>query len=271
MEGHVHKKAVASMQKVDFYDELLSVALVENAMYVAVQPIVHNLLLDWEIQYQYLITDMLLSKYILSITMCGDDGKQQDMLCLHLEYLPGWLFRLQTIPQKDKLLRYQNECFQVLWRCFQRAWTAQLLLQYQLSLAAPLLVDTDELSATLLQIRNTALSVAQLANEQLTLPPSGSSPASLVVLSQHKLEWITAVPQNLANPISDVQIDEIRLVIQAICALLEQKGTTSKNAYRYIFEELYQSYGLTSYKLLSQDLFTEVMTFLTNWYQMLRD
>ena len=269
MEGHIRKKVVARMQDVDFYDDALSVVLVENDMYVAVQPIVHHLLLDWEMQYQYLVTDLLLSKYMLTISTGSDDGKQQEIVCLHLEYLPGWLFQLHTIPQQEKLRRYQNECFQVLWRCYQQEWAAQLLRRYQLSLLAPLLVNSDELSATLLQVRNTALSVAQLANEQLTPPPCGSAPASLVVLSQSELEYEVSRPQNLVDPISDLQVSEIRCTIQTICTLLAKKGTTLKNAYRYVFEELHQSYGLTSYKLLSQELFDEVLAFLKNWHQTL--
>jgi hypothetical protein len=52
----------------------------------------------------------------------GADGKQYGMLCLPLDYLNGWLFRINANryqgARRDLIIKYQMECYRVLARHF---------------------------------------------------------------------------------------------------------------------------------------------------------
>ena len=53
-------------------------------------------------------------------------GSMQEMLCLPLEYINGWLFTIQTnrVSElvKPKLLAFQMECYKVLFQHFFKKW-----------------------------------------------------------------------------------------------------------------------------------------------------
>jgi hypothetical protein len=66
--------------------------------------------------------------------MTGADGKQRNMFCLPIMFLPGWLFGISASRVKpelrEKVIRYQRECFQILWQAFQsRAATPDVIPQ----------------------------------------------------------------------------------------------------------------------------------------------
>jgi len=52
----------------------------------------------------------------------GRGGGLQEMSCLPLEFLPGWLFGVSASRVKDdlreKIIRYQRESYDVLWKTF---------------------------------------------------------------------------------------------------------------------------------------------------------
>ena len=53
----------------------------------------------------------------------GRGGGTQELLCLPLDLLPGWLFGITTSRIKDETLRqkittYRRECYRVLWDAF---------------------------------------------------------------------------------------------------------------------------------------------------------
>jgi hypothetical protein len=77
---------------VDFYGEPITVALVGDTPYVALRTFTDYLGLDWSAQRQRTERDEVLSGEVRPLVMTGADGKQREMLCLPLEFLPGWLF-----------------------------------------------------------------------------------------------------------------------------------------------------------------------------------
>ncbi len=80
----------------------------------------------------------------------------KEMLCLQLEYLPGWLFGITPSMAKQeiapKLTRYREECFRVLLRAFQDE-----------------LAQTKEVITTapnpLIQVRDMALTMVELCKK----------------------------------------------------------------------------------------------------------
>lgn len=102
--------------------------------YVVMRALVTAMGLDWASQYVKL-TDKFGST-VVEITTVAEDGKPRSMVCLPLRKLPGWLYSLNAGKVRPslraKVLRYQAECDEVLWR----HWTRQAPLhsQHRLSL-----------------------------------------------------------------------------------------------------------------------------------------
>ena len=64
--------------------------------------------------------------------------------------------------------------------------------------------------------------------------------------------------------ISEEQAAEISTTVKALAELMAGKDT-SKNHYQGIFGELYRHYGISSYKLIRQEDYQQVLTFLSDW------
>jgi hypothetical protein len=101
--------------------ELLGFNLGGN-VYVAVKPIVDALGLDWEAQRARIKRDPALLEGTF-ITKVPSAGSFQDTLCLLLDYLNGWLFKIQSTRIPDEAIRtkvqaFQRECYRVLFRHF---------------------------------------------------------------------------------------------------------------------------------------------------------
>src|SRR5579872_357009 len=118
--------------EVDFYGDLITVAIVNDMAYVALRPITDFLGLEWSSQRLRVQRDEVMKDESRLIKATGADGKQYEMFCLPLEYLPGYLFGInpsRVKPElKEKIVRYQRECFRILWQAFQsRAATPDVI------------------------------------------------------------------------------------------------------------------------------------------------
>lgn len=108
-------------QVVKFNNQDVPVFFHENKPYVAMKPICENIGLDWNGQFQ-----RIKRNYILSQGMCmihtPTKGGNQEMVTLPIGYLNGWLFGIDTNkvkPEiKDTLIKYQLECYDVLYNHF---------------------------------------------------------------------------------------------------------------------------------------------------------
>lgn len=102
---------------VPFNGQQIITAMAAGIAYVAMKPVVENLGMSWGTQQQKLMKS--LEKFnCIHMNMVAADGKLRKLLCLPLKKLNGWLFSIN--PEKvradirDKLIRYQEECFTVL-------------------------------------------------------------------------------------------------------------------------------------------------------------
>ncbi len=104
--------------KIQFYDTDLDVAIVGDRPFVAVKPICEALGLDWGSQHKLIVADPVLSSTISVTETVGADGKSRKMVCLPLDYLNGWLFKINARRYKGErqalIIRYQRECYRVL-------------------------------------------------------------------------------------------------------------------------------------------------------------
>jgi len=126
-EQKAQQEKERALEKVSFYgDEII--AIYENGqIWVAVKPIIENLGLSWSKQRRKLLADPVLSQVVAqkATTSQGKDGKSYrvEMLCLPVEYLNGFLFKINPNKVKDekvreRIIRYQKECYRALYEYF---------------------------------------------------------------------------------------------------------------------------------------------------------
>ncbi|EDJ7030007.1 phage antirepressor Ant [Salmonella enterica] len=102
---------------VPFNGQQIITAMAAGVAYVAMKPIVENLGMSWGTQQQKLARNV--GKFGHIHMNMPSAGGIQKMLVLPLKKLNGWLFSIN--PEKvradirDKLIKYQEECFTVLY------------------------------------------------------------------------------------------------------------------------------------------------------------
>ncbi|HDR1174254.1 phage antirepressor N-terminal domain-containing protein [Pasteurella multocida] len=105
------------IQTINFYNQLLSTFEHNSIYYVAMKPICENIGLNWDGQRQRIQRDEVLSQGTVIITAPTNSGDQQ-MLCLPIDYLNGWLFGIDVKRVKpeirDLLITYKKECYKAL-------------------------------------------------------------------------------------------------------------------------------------------------------------
>jgi len=90
---------------------------------VALKPIVTGMGLDWSSQHKRLQRDPILREGVVMMTIPFGPGGPQTMVCLELELIHGWLFRIDSTRIKDAAIRkrvqtFQRECYRVLHTYF---------------------------------------------------------------------------------------------------------------------------------------------------------
>ena len=118
-------------REVLLYDDTLTAVLVlpeadvDPQIFVPVKPISDALGLSWAGQSERIRRDDVLAEEmrLIRVTRTNSPGGRPDVLCLPLEFIPGWLFGLQVSRVKpelrDKILLFRRECYRVLSEAFQ--------------------------------------------------------------------------------------------------------------------------------------------------------
>ncbi|SPX85340.1 phage antirepressor N-terminal domain-containing protein [Moraxella ovis] len=106
------------LTSIDFHGQTLLATIQDNVVYTALKPICENIGLSWNAQFERIKRDEVLAAGIRMIRT-PTKGGFQDVVCLPLTLLNGWLFGVDTNrvnPQiKDKLIAYKKECYQALF------------------------------------------------------------------------------------------------------------------------------------------------------------
>ena len=180
------------------------------------------------------------------------------MLCLPLDYLNGWLFGINASRVKDdireRLLRYQRECYRVL---------ADAFLGTQRTAVSP--------SSSLMQVREMGLAIVRMAEEQMEFD------RRLELVEGDHTDTRTAVT-NLTERIKSLEgktstgtavtEDQASQISQAVKTVAIAQGKVSgRNEFGSVYGEMYRKFGITSYKLLPAAKFDACMKFLTDWFE----
>jgi hypothetical protein len=104
---------------VKFYGKEISCVRVDTQIMVGVKPICENIGLDFQNQYELIKNDDILNELYGVHHIVAADGKEREMNCIPLEFIPGWLFQVKitnTMSENTKveLKRYKVECHSVL-------------------------------------------------------------------------------------------------------------------------------------------------------------
>lgn len=248
-----------------FYDDELTAVLVhvgdEEQVFVPVRPLCDYLGVDWSAQRKRIVGDAVLSDASRSVAVTATEaGGKREMLCLPLDLLNGWLFGVSASRVKpeirERLIRYQKECYRALARAFVRE-------------SGP--GDVSPTTATLIQVREMGRAIMQMAEEQieferrLTTTEGRLDQAAVVVGDLNRR--VASLEQKMAPAaiVSEEQAGQISQAVKAVAlALGKQSG---RNEFGAIYGELYRKYGITGYKQLPRGRFDDAMRFLTEWYQ----
>lgn len=243
-------------RSIDFYGDELIVVSLEGQPYVPIAPICDFLGVSWSGQSERIRRDAVLSEAALSLRVTRKESQRggREMTCLPLEYLNGWLFGINANRVKEelreRLIRYQRDCYRVLSQAFQ----------------GPAVYSPSPLA----QIRDMGLAIANMAEQQMLLE-------SRVVVTEQRLERAAQVVGDMGRRLSslesrlspgsyitDEQAAEISQKVKALAGLLQEQAP-GKNYYQSIFGELYRRYNVSSYKLIRQSQYAEVIAFLDSW------
>lgn len=109
---------MSNLVNVEFYGDQLMIVNHNGEPYVPMKPVVENMGLAWQSQL-YKVSKNPKRWGITKMVIPTQSGTQE-MVCLPLRKLFGWLATVspnKVNPSiKDKIIRYQDECDNVLWQ-----------------------------------------------------------------------------------------------------------------------------------------------------------
>ena len=131
---------------VPFYGNTLYLVDHKGEPYTPMKPIVEGMGLAWKPQFLKLKSDPRFSRGMVHMVIPSEGGPQETF-CIPLRKLPGWLMTISPNKVKpeirEKILRYQNECDDVLWEY----WTKGFALNPRAGSEEHLLIrEVDALS-----------------------------------------------------------------------------------------------------------------------------
>ncbi len=248
-----------------FYDDELTAVLVDDdngrTIYVPIRPICDFMGLNWDGQRRRIKRDAVLSQEIMSVVVTTtniDPASRRPhssvLSALPLKYIPGWLFGINANRVKpelrDKIIKYQRECYDVLSDAFR---DGRLTLD-------PDFGDLLKLDTPSVQAYKAALAVVRLARNQIILE-------SRVDSHELRLETIEA---ELSDPARFITKSQAMHISQSVKLIGIELGKSSgRNAFQGVYGELYRRFEIPSYRELPANRFDEAMRFLTDWYKSL--
>lgn len=118
---------MAALFPVPFYGETLYLVEHHGEPFTPAKPICEAIGLEWSGQYKKLTDNP--QRWGAWVITCPTAGGEQQTLCLPVRRLSGWLSSISAPRVKDeireKLIAYQAECDDALWRCWSEGHAAR--------------------------------------------------------------------------------------------------------------------------------------------------
>jgi len=257
-------------KEVGFYgDEIIAVRTADGAIHVPVRPICDLLGVDWSAQRRRITRDTVLSEEMRSVAVTATEGDRlvtRDMQCLPLDYISGFLFGInadRVKPElKDRVVRYQRECYKVLAEAFQEG-------RLTTDPTFDVLLSSDTPAA---QAYKMAQAIMQMARQQLLLESRLDDHDSRLTQQESRLQSteqrLEEIEETLGDPGRFVTPDQAMQISQAIKTIAgEIQKRTGRNEYGKLYGQLYREFGITSYKQLPANKFNQAMGWLNSMYR----
>lgn len=269
-------------------DELIA-ALVEQGgkqiIYVPIKPLVEHLGLDNRSQRRRVNDDPVLSEIAQTVRIerpAGRGGGTQEMLCLPLTFVNGFLFGISANRVKEelrpKVVQYQRDCYIVLAEAFGVRETGVVVRSDEETALSPRITS-------LAQIRDVSLAVAQMAQEMIlqeqqladhdvrisTVEARLTDAARYVGGIERRLKVVEerTAPRGV---VSEDEADEIRAKIVALANLITEQQADDKKGkkqqripYQAVYNTVYTQFSVSSYKRIRKGDYEKVLEFLDGW------
>lgn len=261
-------------------DELIAV-LVERdgrqVIYVPITPVVEQLGLDPRSQRRRISDDPVLMEVavLVRVDRSPDKGGPQDMLCIPLNFVNGFLFGISSNrvrPElRSKVIQYQRYCYEVLAQAFGVSETG-LVAREETGLSPQ--------TASLVQIRDVALAVAQMAEDmiiqQQRLAIVEGDTTALKSRLDEAARYIGGINRRLKvveertsprNVVSEDEADVIRAAVMSLANLIAERSpdAAQKEYYQAVYATLYSHFSVSSYKRIKRGDYEAVLEFLEAW------
>lgn len=252
-----------------FYgDEIVAVQEAESGViYVPVGRLCDNLGIQRRNQMDRLRDHEVLAQGLASVSVQTEGGPQSTE-CLRLDLIPLWLTTINAKrvhgDVRAKLVRYQVEAASVLWAAFRNDIlpTAERHIEERPRSGAEIALDI-------------ATAIQHLAHQQLEIERSiegmhgrmDGMARFLRDFAQRTDHRLSALELSLSPQaaITAEQAAELVLAVKAVGQALSG-ADRRQNGYQLVYSELYRRYGVSSYKNLPRASYTEVLTWLHEWF-----
>ncbi|HID52544.1 MAG TPA: hypothetical protein EYP41_10970 [Anaerolineae bacterium] len=243
---------------VEFYgDELVAVRADNNRVYVSLRHMCQALDIDTTAQRQRIQRHNVLNDG-LGVCKIQTPGGMQNSYVLRVDLVPLWLTGIRTSMIRQeiriKLEKFQKEAAAVLWEAFQEGrLTADPQFETLLN------QNTDAVQAYKM-----ATAVVKLARQQILLEGRlGDTELRL----DNVEDRLATVEEQLSGSqtVTEDQASQLSQAVKTVAIALGKQ--TKKNEFGAVYGEMYRKFGITSYKLLPANRFTETMAWLTEWHQ----
>jgi len=248
-------------KQVEFYgDELTAVLGPDGTVFVPVRPICRLLGVSWDGQRRRILRDPVLSDEVQGVVVTTTPGGRQEMSCLPLDYISGFLFGINAnrvkAELKERVILYQRECYRVLSEAFVEG-------RLMATPSFDALLQTD---SPAVQAYKTFSALTKLARNQILLEARLTGR-----LDEHE-QRLDQLESTLGDPGRHVTPDQASQISQAVKAVaMKMSEKSGRNEYGGVYGEMYRKFGITGYKLLPAGKFKEAMAWLSDWYQGLAD
>lgn len=272
-----HALIPIEQKQVSFYEDQVTAVAIrqgnQRRVYVPLRPICDLLGVDWSAQRQRINRDPVLSTVVSSIVVTPPAAESkfanpQEMLCLPLDYLNGWLFGISAARVKDdirdRLIRYQRDCYRALYEAFQEGQLTEPSVEELFTAGDSEAVQAYRMLQALVKLaRNQVLMEAQLGEHNRRLLAHDQQLAG----HSARLEELEATLGNDERLVTPEQASQISQAVKAIAMKLTDRS--GRNEYGGVYGELYRRFSITGYKQLPAARFDDAIQFLTDWHQRL--
>ncbi|MEI6043244.1 MAG: phage antirepressor N-terminal domain-containing protein [Chloroflexota bacterium] len=267
-----------------FGDTLTAAQMSDGSIYLPLRVLCETLGLDRAAQVRRIKRDEALREDLHEFLVETETGPREAQF-LRLEVVPYWLSGVTISKVKpelrDKLLAYKRWVVRKVYEAFM----SELGNEIQPSTNMQNLTNLRELGLALAQLAEEQMALEHrqqlITNSQHSLSQQQDATASEVAELKERINNASTVvgkalarikrleDRTAAGIITEEQASEISLAVKQVAGELARREQKESNPYQRVFQTLYQRYGVSSYKQIPAQKFSEAMGWLNEWYQSL--